>query len=111
MGLNFSFFKTPRHRVFNYQPLYYDEQKEKMDERVTDADRERAKREGIDWKNDRYIPGKSIRGSIRNVNEKNRRHSMSPSTRRVVTIVSILILFVLAYFVADYFGFFISSLY
>ncbi len=29
-----SFFKTPRHKQFNYEPLYYDERKEKLQERM-----------------------------------------------------------------------------
>ena len=28
------FFKVPKHRQFNYQPVYYDEQKERLQERI-----------------------------------------------------------------------------
>ena len=44
MALKFSFFRTPKHRVFNYQPLYYDERKEELEERIARA-KEEAQRE------------------------------------------------------------------
>ncbi len=28
------FFKLPKHKVFNYDPIYYDERKEKREERI-----------------------------------------------------------------------------
>ena len=38
--LKISFFKTQKHRVFNYTPRHYDPQKEELDERVRNAERE-----------------------------------------------------------------------
>ena len=35
-----SFFKTPRHKSFNYTPRYYDERKERMEERIKNAEQE-----------------------------------------------------------------------
>jgi len=32
--MKITFFKMPKHRVFNYSPLYYDSAKEELDERV-----------------------------------------------------------------------------
>ena len=31
------FFKTPKHRVFEYKPLYYDPRKEALDEKIENA--------------------------------------------------------------------------
>ena len=31
------FFKTPKHRVFEYKPLYYDPRKEALDEKLSNS--------------------------------------------------------------------------
>lgn len=79
-----------------------------MEKLQDDAQREKALREGRDWREERYIPGRSIRGSFREANERNKRHSMSPSVRKIVTLVSMVILFVMVYYFARYSGWFLS---
>ena len=37
--LGLSFFKSPKHRKFNYIPVYYDEQQEELNERVSEIKR------------------------------------------------------------------------
>lgn len=34
MAFRISFFHTPKHRVFDYKPLYWDPKKEELEERV-----------------------------------------------------------------------------
>jgi len=34
------FFKIPQHKQFNYEPLYYDERKEKLQERIKRIEQE-----------------------------------------------------------------------
>ena len=36
--MKFVFFKTPHNKQFNYTPVYYDEQKEKMEKRLQGAE-------------------------------------------------------------------------
>ena len=67
MGIRLSFFKTPQHRVFNYTPIYYDERKERMQERLDAIEKEKAEKEGREWKNERYIPGRNIKGNHLNL--------------------------------------------
>jgi len=38
--MKFTLFKTPPHRVFNHVPIYYDEAKEKREERLKNAKEE-----------------------------------------------------------------------
>ena len=38
--INLRFSRLPKHRKFNYTPVYYDEQKEELDARVQQAKRE-----------------------------------------------------------------------
>lgn len=110
MGFRLSFFKTPKHRVFNYTPIFYDERKERMQERLDAIEKEKAEQEGREWKNERYIPGRNIRGKMRDAMENNKRHAMSPSLSKIVGLVSVGILFVLIYYFANYFGWFMNVL-
>lgn len=114
MGLRISFFKTPKHRVFNYSPIFYDERKEKLQERIAkiqdEMEREKAEKEGLEWENKRYIPGKNIRGKFRESRENNRRHAMKTSTSKIIGLISIGILFVLIYYFANYFDWFMKVL-
>lgn len=105
MGFNLSFFKTPKHRVFNYQPLYYDERKEAMEERYARL------HEGEKGKEREYIPGKFIRGRFRKAVYENRRGaSGSVILTRIIVMVTIVILFFVAFYFAKSFGLFFSSL-
>ena len=54
MGIRLSFFKTPKHKVFNYIPIYYDERKERMQERLDAIEKEKAEKEGREWKNESF---------------------------------------------------------
>lgn len=110
MGLNISFFKTPKHRVFHYEPLYYNEQKEKMEERLHEIEREKALKEGRVLESEKYYPGRNIRGKIRNSSEEYKRHAMKSSTRRLVTYISLTILFILVYYAGQHFNLLITLL-
>jgi hypothetical protein len=74
------------------------------------TEKEKAEKEGREWKNERYIPGRNIRGKIRENMDNNKRHSMSPSLSKIVALVSMVILFVLIYYFANYFGWFMNVL-
>ena len=73
MGLRLSFFKTPKNRVFNYQPLYYDERKEDLQERIARAREETKSKD--------YVPGRNIRMNFRRNLYENKRRPGSPFNR------------------------------
>lgn len=98
MAISFSFFKVPKHRVFHYEPRYYDERKEHRDAVAREARRQKAVREGKEWKEEGYVPGKNIPGSIQQAVENNRRHPMKPSTMRLVSYITLLIFFIFLFF-------------
>ncbi len=100
MGLNLSFFKTPKHRVFNYQPLYYDPRKEALQERIARA------REEEKGKEKDYVPGKNIRNNFRKALYDNRKQAGSPLLMRVIVLISLLGLVVAIYLFAKSLGFF-----
>ena len=81
MAFGFKFWHIPEHRVFHYEPRYYDERKEKLEELYKKYGKTMpgeeieaiAKKEGLtDETGKRYIPGMHIRGSFRQVYEEKR---------------------------------------
>jgi CRISPR/Cas system CSM-associated protein Csm5 (group 7 of RAMP superfamily) len=81
MAFGFKFWHIPEHRVFHYEPRYYDERKERLEEMYKKYGKtmpgeeidEMARKEGlIEDKGKRYIPGMYIRGSFRETYESKR---------------------------------------
>ncbi len=94
MAFNLSFFKTPKHRVFNYQPLYYDERKEKLEERIAKARGEEQDRAA------NYVPGKNIRTNFRKAIYDKRKMPGTPLAMRIIILISLVALVVALYYVA-----------
>lgn len=99
MGFGFSFFKTPKHRVFNYQPLYYDERKEAMKERYERLQVEEESKQG------KYRPGKHIRHNMRKSLYEGRSKEKTPFVTRIIIAFALLGLMIMLYYFAQYFGF------
>ena len=110
----FSLFKTPRHRSFNYKPLYYNEQKEELEERLRAAEKQKRTGEKYDHSDyihghesvegdnvRKYIPGRNIRGKIQKSVYEGRKSAMSPYLTRIIIFVSIIIMMLAVYFLAD----------
>jgi len=119
MAFRISFFKTPKHRVFTYRPLYYDPEKEERAERAAKlrAIREAEKRKkGIlltptpsetdpRTREERlYYPGKSIRGSFQRALYENRRHAGDNRLVRMAVILSIAVLLIAVLYFANGLG-------
>lgn len=119
MGLKLSFFRTPKNRVFNYQPLYYDERKEELEQRIARAKNEVKSEEWAAQNeqqieesaknikgNPHYIPGKNIRHNFRKSLYENRRRPGSPFLMRMVVLLSMIAIMIALYYVAQAFGLF-----
>ena len=109
MGLRFSFFNTPEHRVFNYQPRYYDPHKERLEELYAKYGKtpegkkiveEIAREEGIRSES-QYIPGQSIRGAFRRSVEQSRAQAGNPRLKTILGLVTVGIAFIVVYFLAE----------
>jgi hypothetical protein len=80
MAFGFKFWHIPEHRVFHYEPRYYDERKERLEELYKKYGKtmpgkeidEMARKEGLVEEEKRYIPGMHIRGSFRETYEAKR---------------------------------------
>ncbi len=103
MAVNFSFFKIPEHRVFHYEPRYYDARKERREALVKDLQREKAKQAGMELEDELYVPGKLIRGKFREAAEQNRRQPFKPTTMRLISYISLAIFFIFLIFFGDMF--------
>lgn len=100
MGI--SFFKVPNHRVFHYEPRYWDERKERREMVKNETLREKALREGREWKDESYKPGMYISGKFQEQARNNRRGSLSKNLTRIIGIVSVATFMALLYFFAKY---------
>jgi hypothetical protein len=81
-----SFFRTPKPKRFNYIPRHYDEQKEQLEERIRDIEREMGVTKG-----EAYRP--TIRkGHMSNYFRRKQRKTQQQSTIRLIIIIIILCL-------------------
>lgn len=112
MGI--SFLPTPKHRVFHYEPRYWNEKEEKMKERYAKYGKEYdpktpwegkgpddAETKEPEVKNhlrDGYVPGILIRDAYRNGIDSNRRKTTNTKVRTIIIIVSLLLAFVAVYY-------------
>lgn len=92
----FSFFGEGEHRVFNYKPIYYDEEEEKRKQFFGDT--------GSDKKDGKeaYVPGSYIRGSMSNGAYRRTKGHMS-KTQTIIGIVTLILIFAILYFMAKYY--------
>lgn len=81
-----SFFRTHKPKPFNYIPRYYDEQKEQLEERIRDIEREMGVKDGKAYR-------LTIRkGHMGNYFKRKQRKTQQQSTIRLIIIIIILCL-------------------
>ncbi len=107
---NINFFKTPSHRVFHYTPRYYDERKERLaevykkygknpDGTPIDPSQEKTDRQSATTTKE-YVPGERIRGSFSKSVEQHRRQAGNQKIKKLITLITLVALMVVAYYVA-----------
>jgi hypothetical protein len=78
------FFRIPQHKRFHYEPIYYDERKEKLEERIKQIEQEYGIRNGED-----YVP--TIRkGSFSSYYGRKKKATRYSTTRLVIIIIFLL---------------------
>ena len=105
MGFNCNFFGNTEHRVFNYKPRYYDEEAEERRRLFGKVD-EGAGRRNADGSDKEYKPGNYIQGSFRDGNYL--RTKGSPKLHAAIGLVSLILFFVILYYVARFYGLLLS---
>ena len=108
--MNISFFKTPEHRVFHYEPRYWDESKERREHVENEALKEKALREGKEWKDEAYKPGMYISGRLQEQARNSRRGSLNKNLTRIIGLVSVAIFFAFLIYFAKYYTVFLESM-
>lgn len=112
MSLRIGFFSTPEHRVFHYNPSYYDPTKEHIEELRRKYGKDKTDEEivglaakdgeNIDLKpKSTYIPGAAIRGSFRKSLEENRKEEGNRKVKRVIVLLGLLAAAAVAYYLAQ----------
>lgn len=96
MGL---FFKTPKHRVFNYQPRYYDPRKEAIEEKIENQ----RKRDAGE-----YVPGDNVRKGFRRIKYESKRGGGPSTLIRLVSVISLAVLVYVLMRFTDVFDFFMN---
>lgn len=79
------FFKLPKHKDFNYTPLYYDERKEELEKLKNEA-------AGISFSEKPIM----MKGFFRDRSKSNRKSALNKSNVRLVAII--IFLFLLLYY-------------
>ena len=112
MAFGFKFWHIPEHRVFHYEPRYYDERKERLEELYKKYGKTMpgeeidaiAKQEGLtEETGKRYIPGMHIRGSFRKTYEEKRLSTEKDNSVLSIVKKAILALTLIAIAAAAYY--------
>ena len=98
MGFNFSFFGKQEVRKFSYKPRFYD----------PEAEERRKKYGDFTKKNEEYVPGKHVRGSLRDGNYQ-KTHDVAQN-QKAIGVVTIILLFAVVYLIYKYIPVLIDSL-
>ncbi len=99
MALNFNFFRSTPHRVFNYEYRYYDPKKEAREERIARIQGEDQAKKGV------YVPGRYIRNNMRKNFHGNRSISGNTFLLRIIILLGLVAMILAAYYLADGFAF------
>ena len=97
MAFRLSFFRTPKHRVFNYTPRHYDPDKEELHNRIRQAERDAGYIREED-KDKPYVP--NIKGQFKRNLEKLKRADDAAKQKKIryfIAIISMAALFVALY--------------
>ena len=100
MGFNFSFFGKQEVRKFNYKPRFYDPEAEERRKKYGDFTKDTQKKE--------YVPGQSIKGSLRDGNYS-RTEDLSKN-QRLLGAVSLILLFGVIFLLWKYFPILLDSM-
>ena len=100
MGFNFSFFGKQEVRKFNYKPRFYDPEAEERRKKYGDFTKDTQKKE--------YVPGQSIKGSLRDGNYS-RTEDLSKN-QRLLGAISLILLFGVIFLLWKYFPILLDSM-
>ena len=95
----FNFFGDNEHRVFNYKPIYYDQEEEQRRRMfgAVDGTLEKEKENG------KYVPGSYIKGSLRDGAYKSTREHLKKG-QTIIGIVTMVLIFAVLYFIAKFYS-------
>ena len=75
-----------------------------------EALREKAIREGKEWKDESYQPGKYIKGKLQEQAKNGRKQALGKNLTKIIGLVSVAIFFAFLIYFAKYFTVFLESM-
>ena len=97
MAFQLSFFKTPKHRVFNYRPRYYDPQKERAEELRAMTGSAKNTEIISDTTRLRHLRSRMHQG-FQQIAYHNRRHAGNHKVMRFIVLLSLAALLVVLFY-------------
>lgn len=97
MGI-FNMFGEQEHRVFNYKPIYYDQEKEELKQKFGKVDGSIEK----DKENGTYVPGSYIKGSLRDGHYQ-RSRSHSTKAQNIIGLIGLLLIVAVLFYIAKFY--------
>lgn len=94
----FNIFGEQEHRVFNYKPIYYDKEKEELKRKFGEVDGSLDK----EMKDENYVPGSYIQGSMRDRNYMRGRTSANKA-QNIIGLVGLILLAVVLIYIAKFY--------
>ncbi|MCQ2177918.1 MAG: hypothetical protein MJY42_03415 [Bacteroidales bacterium] len=98
MGI-FNFFGEQEHRVFNYKPIYYNQEEDERRQKFGKVDGTMDK----EMKKENYVPGSSIQGSLRDGRYKRSRTSGNRA-QNIIGLVGLLLVAVVLIYIARFYS-------
>ena len=100
MALQFNLFKTPKHRVFNYNPRYYDPQQERAEELRAATGNAKNAAAMSDNERLRHLRSRMHKG-FQQAAYHNRRSIGKPLIMRIIFFVTIVTLLILLFYLVS----------
>lgn len=121
--MKISFFPVPEHKVFHYEPRFYNPKEEEMRKRYEKygKDYDKAKQpysvaqgngdnSSENKSSDSYVPGQMIRGSFSSKYTSSKRRTANSPIRKIVIVVGVIAAVLVAYYLAQGLSVFFYSL-
>ena len=95
MGI-FNWFGEQEHNTFDYKPIYYDKEKDELRKRFGEVDG------SADRKDEPYVPGSYIKGSLRDGNYQKSVRAGSKA-QNIIGLVGLVLVIVALMYIAKFF--------
>ena len=98
MGI-FNWFGEQEHNTFDYKPIYYDKEKDELRQKFGHVDGTAEK----EMKEDTYVPGSYIKGSLRDGNYQRTKRAGSKA-QGIIGIIGLALVVIVLYYIINFYS-------